>query len=557
VLHVSNISKSYGADTILSDISFVLNTGERVGLVGPNGCGKTTLLHIITGREQPDSGRVRFSPPELEVGYLAQALVFDEGESVNEVLARATREHSRAWANMQHYAELMSMTSGEADLPALTGAYAEAEARFEAAGGYAVEARLEAILTGLGLADVPRHQQVEHLSGGEKTRLGLAGLLVRQPKLLLLDEPTNHLDIDALAWLEDWLRGYAGGILIVSHDRTFLDAITTRTLVSDPKTHTLRDFAGNYSAYTATVAHEVEQQWQAYRDQLEEIGRLKQAAQHLRGQAKFKKGGKADTPDKFAKGFFANRSAATIGRAKQIERRLERLQNQDRIERPGHQWQLKLDFTNDDSGARRVLSLEGVAMSFDEDTLFRDVTLTLIHRQRIALIGANGTGKTTLLRMINGELAPTAGHIHLGAGVKLGYVSQEQKILDPDSTPYDAIRAAAEDMDQTEARSFLHFFLFSGDDVFIKIKSLSFGERARLMLALLVVQGCNFLLLDEPLNHLDLPSRERFEQALSQFPGTMLAVVHDRTFIQRIATGIWEIKEGRIRDLPVLDGIHW
>jgi ATP-binding cassette subfamily F protein 3 len=546
MLKVSNISKSYGIEMVLSDVSFVANEGERIGLVGPNGCGKTTLLRIIAGLEGADSGSVRFTPPGLRVGYLAQSPHFEEGETLGEALAHATLEHGQAWADMQRYAKLMASSPGKSDLTALTDAYAEAEMRFEAAGGYQLEARLEAVLTGLGLADIPRQLPVEHLSGGQKTRLGLAGLLIRRPHLLLIDEPTNHLDIDALAWLEAWLQDYDGAALIVSHDRTFLDETTTRTLVIDPTTHTLRDFPGNYSAYTETRAREIQHRWQAYTDQQKEIQRLRGAVQHLRGLATFSRGGKADSGDKFAKGFFADRSAKTVGRAKQIERRLERLLNEERVEKPGRQWQMRVNFADDDTGARQVLSLENVAMAFDGRSIFANVTLTLTHGQRVVLMGPNGGGKTTLLRIIAGELAPTAGHVRLGKGVKLGYAPQEQEILDPKRTPYEPIRAEVA-MSQTEARRFLHHFLFSGDEVFVKIGKLSFGERSRLMLALLVARGCNFLLLDEPVNGLDIPSRERFEGALDRFPGTVLAVAHDRTFIQRIATGIWELRNGQVK----------
>jgi len=544
MLHVSNISKSYGVDPVLTDVSFVVNAGERVGLVGPNGCGKTTLLRIIAGTEPADKGRARFDPPGLSVGYLAQALEFAPDETVQQALARATADHSQAWSDMQRTAHLMSQTG--ADLATLNQTYANAEARFEAAGGYNVEARLEAVLDGLDLAEVPRDLPVDRLSGGQKTRLGLAGLLTRQPRLLLLDEPTNHLDLSALTWLEKWLGDYDGAVLIVSHDRTFLDATTTRTLIIDAGTHTLRDFAGNYTAYAKTHRHEIDQQWQAYQDQQDEILRLRNAARRLRGQAVMKRGGKADSGDKFAKGFFSDQSAGSMGRAKQIERRLERLMNEDRIDKPAQHWQLKVDFANDNGGAREVLRLEDVSMGFGERLLFSNVNLTLTHGRRIALIGPNGMGKTTLLRLITGELTPLKGKIHLGAGVKMGYVSQEQELLDPTLTPYDTIRAEAENMDQTDIRRFLHFFLFAGDEVFVKVGDLSFGERARLMLALLVAQGCNFLLLDEPINHLDIPSRERFEQALLQFPGTVLAVVHDRMFIDHVATGVWELRDGEI-----------
>jgi ATPase subunit of ABC transporter with duplicated ATPase domains len=557
MLHITKISKSYGIHTFLSDVSFVVNPAERVGLVGPNGCGKTTLLHIIAGLEPPDAGKVRFDPAGLRVGYLAQALIFEGGETVSAVLARATAEHSQAWADMQHLARRMAAAQpGDGSRSALAEAYAAAETRFEAAGGYELEAQIEAILAGLDLAAarLPRQLPVERLSGGQKTRLGLASLLIQQPHLLLLDEPTNHLDIDALAWLEGWLRSFRGAALVVSHDRAFLDATTTRTLAIDPATHTLRDFAGNYTAYTEARACEVEQQWQAYADQQAEITQLQSAARHLRGIGKFRRGGKADSGDKFAKGFFINRSAhTTIRRAKQVEQRIEHLLTEEKVDKPGRQWQMKVAFSADGGGARQVLSLEGVAMAFGERPLFDGVALTLTHGQRIALIGPNGGGKTTLLRVIAGELEPTAGRVRLGSGVKLGYAAQEQEILDPASTPYDTIRAAAAAMSQTDVRSFLHFFLFAGDAVFVKVEDLSFGERARLMLALLIARGCNFLMLDEPINHLDIPSREQFEQALGQFPGTVLTVVHDRAFIRRLATGIWEMRGGQVRAFADLD----
>ena len=547
MLHVVNLSKSFGLEPLLAEVSFVVNSGERVGLVGPNGSGKTTLLEIIAGRTEAEAGHVRFDPPHLSVGYLPQGLQFEPEESVAGALARGQAGHSQAWAEMQGAAEAMAQATESADLVRLTTAYAQAEAHFEAAGGYELEPRLEAVLAGLDLAEVPRALPVARLSGGQKTRLGLAGLLISQPRLLLLDEPTNHLDIDALTWLEGWLKAYDGAVLVISHDRAFLDAVTTRTLALAAATPTLRDVPGNYSTYLDLLEREREQQAQAYDDQQREIAQLQQTAQHLRGQAKFRRGGKADTNDKFAKAHFANRSSGTMARAKQLEKQLARLQTEDRIDKPGRQWQLKVDFAADDKGARQVLSLENVAMTFGERTLFSQVNLTVSHGQRVVLMGPNGQGKTTLLRLITGELKPTAGQLRLGSGIKLGYLAQEQEVLDLDSTPFDTIRAViGPGLSQGETRRFLHQFLFAGDEVFVKIGHLSFGERARLMLARLVAQQCNFLLLDEPINHLDLPSREHFEQALLQFPGTILAVVHDRRFIERVATAVWELRAGRI-----------
>jgi len=547
MIRLTNISKNYGMHAILENISLSINHGERVGLVGPNGSGKTTLLQIITGHLQPDKGHVRYTPLHLKIEYLAQGLQFQPQEDFSQVLSRLTATHTQAWNTMQHYAVLMAETTDPTELTKLTTAYSQAEQTFETAGGYLLESRLETVLAGLGLLDIPRDLPVTDLSGGQKTRLGLAGLLILQPRFLLLDEPTNHLDIEALSWLESWLQNYDGAILIASHNRAFLDAVTTRTLVIDSKTATLRDFTGNYSAYRATIAHEIEQQWQAYKNQQTEIAQLKQAIQHLRGLARFKRGGKADTGDKFAKEHFGNRSANTMSRVKTIERRIEVLQTEERIEKPERQWQLRVNFSKNTEGARQVLILDNVAMSYGQTNLFCQVNLHLTHGQRVVLIGPNGTGKTTLLRIIAKQLSPTVGQVRLGPGIKLGYLAQEQEILDLNSTPYETVRATSTEMDQTEARNFLHHFLFAGDQVFIQNGSLSFGERTRLMLALLVAQGCNFLLLDEPLNHLDIPSREQFEQALSNFPGTILAVTHDQTFIQRIATEIWTIDSGQIK----------
>jgi ATPase subunit of ABC transporter with duplicated ATPase domains len=543
MLQLFNISKSYGIAPVLTKVSLGLNYGETAGLVGENGCGKTTLLRIIAGEETADSGSVTFTPIDCAVGYLAQALAFEPDDTVERALTRTHADHHHAWNEMQEIAQQMADPPPGVPPTDLTEAYAQAETRFEAAGGYQLENRLEAVLAGLGLADVPRQMPVAHLSGGQKTRLGLAGLLIRPPRLLLLEEPTNHLDGEALAWLETWLTQYEGAVLVVSHDRAFLDAVTRRTLLIDPKTHTLRDFPGNYSAAKAMLAHEIEQTWQAYQAQQGEIAQLRQSANHLRGLTTFRRGGKADSPDKFAKAFFANRSAATAGRAKQIERRIERLLTTEHIDKPTRQWSLRVPLAQDEGGARQVLQLQAVSMAFGPRRLFSGVRLTLTHGQRVVLTGPNGAGKTTLLRLIAGELSPTEGEIRVGAGVKLGYFAQEQEILQPDSSPFETIRGEAAGMDQTEVRNFLHFFLFSGDAVFTPVSALSYGERARLMLALLVARGCNFLLLDEPVNHLDIPSRERFEEALAQFPGTILAVSHDRAFCQRLATDIWELRD--------------
>lgn len=558
MLHVSQLSKSYGVTTILDDVSFVLNRGERAGLVGVNGAGKTTLLRIIAGIEQPDAGFARLDA-HATIGYLPQGLNLDESLTLDALIRQGVREWDEAKRAMDALAEQLER---EASNVKLLADYSDACARFEALGGYEVETRIAEILRGLGLENVPRELPIAKLSGGQRTRAGLARLLIAEPSVLLLDEPTNHLDVDALEWLEAFIQNYDGAALIVSHDRVFLDNTVSQILELDDMTHRVTIYHGDYAAYQQTKARELGQQWAMYQDQQSELARLTDAAKHLRGVAKFRKGGKADTNDKFAKAFFANRSKATVARAKSIEKRIEQIQTKDRVDKPKAGYALKLDFGEMPRSGQMVLSLEEVGHTYDgrrqtaDDTgqsavrrppsfLFRHLTATLLHGERVALIGANGTGKSTLLKIIVNEIQPTEGHVRLGANVRIGYMPQEQEILDAIQTPLSLIRSLMP-VDETDARHFLHYFMFEQAEVFTPIGKLSYGERARLILAKLVAEKANVLILDEPINHLDIPSRENFQAALDAFPGTILVAVHDRAFIQRFATRIWEMTEGRL-----------
>jgi ATP-binding cassette, subfamily F, member 3 len=540
MLSVSNLTKAYADHVVFRDLSFQLSAGERVGLLGPNGSGKTTLLRLITSAEQPDCGRV-FIDPNARLGYLPQGLDFAPDATLADVLHD---ERAEAAFEVERLADALALASDR--LPA----YQLALDRLTALGGYPDGAVRAEVLANLGLDRVPLETRVAALSGGQKTRLSLARVLLAEPDLLLLDEPTNHLDLLMLAWLEDWLSGFRGAALIVSHDRVFLDRTIERVLYLDPRTQTLREYAGNYSAYLEHSRLERDKQRQAYDDQQVEIVRLRNAAQHLRGLAKFKRGGKADSGDKFAKGFFANRGLETVRRAKQVEERIDRLLTDERVEKPKPSWQLKVEFNLAFSG-RDVLRLEGVSVGYGERVLLRDITHTLRRGERVALIGENGAGKSTLVKTIAGQLPPLRGDVRLGAGVKVGYFAQEQDVLEPTSTPLQTLQAAAP-MNDTQARRFLHYFLFTGDQPRQLNQSLSYGERARLMLAQLVAQGCNFLLLDEPINHLDISARTQFEQALMQFEGTALAVAHDRYFIQGFATRLWSVEGEAIVEYPTL-----
>jgi len=539
MLQVSNLSKSYGDNIILENVSFIVNVGERLGLVGPNGCGKTTLLRIVVGAERPDGGSVRFQPPGLRLGYLEQGLVHDEKDTLAHVLLPEEARLAQLEAELAQLGAALATANGE-KRSELANAYDRALAELErVAVSQAGAHEARTVLAGLGLGNLPLDTRVSVLSGGQKTRLGLARLLLERAQLLLLDEPTNHLDIEALEWLEGWLQQYPGAALVVSHDRTFLDRTVNTILELDPETHTVTAYPGNYSDYVETKTREREKHWAAYKDQQERTAHVLEEVRRLSHYATNIERGTID---------FATRKIA-MGIARQAvvqRRRLERELERDQVKKPSQTWQMKLEFSDTPSSGRDVLILEGLAAGYGGVPLFSGVSEALRAGERVALVGPNGVGKTTLLRVIGGELEPLAGRARLGAGVKLGYLSQEQTDLDPDSNPLDTVRQVAT-MGETEARTFLHCFLFSGDDVFVPVRDLSFGERARLALARLVGQGCNFLLLDEPINHLDIPSRSQFEQAMVAFEGTVLAVVHDRYFIRQFATGIWALRGGRLK----------
>jgi ATP-binding cassette, subfamily F, member 3 len=542
MLSVHHLNKSYGIQTVLHDIQFNISAGDKIGLVGPNGCGKTTLMRILAGLESADSGNVSQTFPGLQIGYLAQGFELPLDATIRSTLNLSAVDEAALEAEI---ASLAGALTASPDDSALQARYDSALAKLSS-----LDIHPESVLAPLGLSGLDPETPVGQLSGGQKTRLLLARLLLAEPQLLLLDEPTNHLDIAMLEWLEAWVRRFKGAVLVVSHDRAFLDNTVSTVFEIDPRTHQLKAYPGNYSNYAERKQAEFTQQQQAYVDQQQQITQLRAAANHIRSMTKMKKGGKGDSGDKFAKGFFGNRATKRVaGRAKNIEARIQHILEEEKIDKPRADWQVKLDFGAPGHQSREIFSAQGLSIGYTpEAPLLDNLDLYIGPGQKIVLTGENGSGKTTLLRTIAGKLPPLGGTLKLGAAVKLGYMTQEQESLPPDQTPLESLQAAAP-FNETEARHFLHFLLFSGDDPLRPNHSLSYGERARLQLGLLIAQGCNLLLLDEPINHLDIASRSRFEQALRQFEGAVLAVVHDRYFIERFAETVWLVDGNRLKML--------
>lgn len=543
MLTVHNLSKAYGLNPLFKNVTFSVNAGDRVGLIGPNGCGKSALLRLIIGQEQPDSGAVAFTPSNLRVGYLAQGFLPNENQTLGDLLHETVGNPDELEAEL---GQLALALAKRPDAETLQTAYDAALQKLSRAD----YSRVQPLLATFQLDHLDPKQPLHTLSGGQKTRLALACLLLDDPQLLLLDEPTNHLDIAMLAWLEARLNDFPGGVLIVSHDRSFLDETVSRILDLDPHSQTIREYAGSYSDYLRQYRQEREKQWSAWKDQEYEVRRMKQDIARAKAQAanterrvkSVRVGGVKEGKDHYLR--LAKKVAK---KARSREKKLDRyLDSGERVEKPPRSWQMKLELDDAPHLGKDVLFLEDLSIGYPgRPPLLEGIYQQAQTGERIILTGANGLGKTTLLRTIAGQIAPLAGRTRLGRSVRLGYMAQEQESLDPDLTPLATIQQIAP-LNQTDARSFLHYFLFSGDDPLRPNRLLSYGERARLSLASLVAAGCNFLLLDEPINHLDIPSRAMFEQALARFEGTILAVVHDRYFIEQFATKIWLLENGEL-----------
>ncbi|BBB47918.1 ribosomal protection-like ABC-F family protein [Pelolinea submarina] len=545
MLTVSDLKKTFNLQSLFEKINFSINPGERIGLIGPNGSGKTTLLRIIAGEEQADAGIIH-KPVDLRLGYLPQGRTFDVHSSLREVIGRASGDPEVLEA------ELSSAANALAAMPqdeTLIERYDDLLQRIQRAN----PARTEQILTELGLNLVDPDLPVGVLSGGQQTRLALALVLLGDPQLLLLDEPTNHLDIEMLNWLEDWLAHIASGVLIISHDRTFLDHVVTRILELDPASRSLRAYEGNYSDYLEQRRTEVRKQWDEYRDQQLEVRRMKADISRVKAQAAYTEKIMSTTrlsgrEFRNSKDFYKGLAKKVAKKAKSREKRLEQyVESDERVEKPEQHKALYFEFQNTAHLGNSVLQLEELSVGFPDKLLLRDLNLQIQAGQRIVLSGANGCGKTTLLRTVAGSLAPLAGRVLLGSSVHLGTMAQDLSNLDARQTAVETLQPYF--ANQTETRHYLATYLLAGDEVLKPVDLLSYGQRARLELALLIARGCNLLLLDEPINHLDIPSRTQFEQALDAFEGAILAVVHDRYFIERFAQEVWLVEGQGIRRL--------
>lgn len=523
ILSAKDLEKTYGTDVILENVSFHINEGDRVGIVGANGAGKTTLLNMLSGEINPDRGEF-FLSQDKTIGYLKQKNQFPKEQTLIEAVDSIFTEMHQMEKDLEDMAGQISQTKGEDK--ALLDRYAGLQELYKNRGGYTYKSEINGILNSMAFGQDYYDKKISTLSGGERTRLALACLLLEKPDILFLDEPTNHLDIGTLKWLEQYLKGYKGTLVMVSHDRYFLDQMTNR--IFEIENHKLRTYEGNYTQYASQRKIRRESELRAYEKQQSEIRRQEDMIR------RFKERG----TEKLAK------------RAASRERMLEHM---ERINRPDSEHgKIKITFRQEFQSGNDVVFAEGLSKSFgfgaERKQLFTNVNFDIKRGERICIVGPNGVGKTTLLRILMEELTPNEGYLKIGHNVKFGYYDQGQQLLNDDTTVMREVHDSYGLYKDAEIRAILGRFLFKGEQVFLRVGALSGGEKARLALLKLMMSGANVLILDEPTNHLDIDSKEIFEEALLEYPGTVIVVSHDRYFLNKIPTRILELEPSGITE---------
>jgi ATP-binding cassette subfamily F protein 3 len=526
IVSANKLEKNYGVVNILTNISFNINKGDRVGLIGVNGAGKTTLLNILSGELTYDSGDF-FISESTNIGYLKQADGLNPDNSIYQEVLEIFRDLIIMEEDLHIISQdISNCHRDEAKLEGLLNKYDQMLINFANKNGYGFRSEINGILNSLAFTKDDNGKKISTLSGGEKTRLALAKLLLQKPELLLLDEPTNHLDVDTLKWLEQYLKSYSGTLVVISHDRYFLDQVVNR--VFEIENHKVSAYEGNYKTYVEKKRQRLETEIKAYEKQRKEITRQEEIIRKFRQHK----------TEKLAK------------RAASREKRLDSIEALEKPTSPSSK--IKVHFKEGPASGRDALSLIGVSKEFGfgltKKELFSNVNCDIKKGERVCIVGPNGIGKTTLLKIILGSIKATEGHIKVGHNINFGYYDQEQELLNQDNTVLNELHSEYRLYDETEIRGLLGRFLFKNEDVYKQVSALSGGEKARLAILKLMISGSNFLIMDEPTNHLDIASKEAFEDSLMTFPGTLLLVSHDRYFLHKVPTRIIELDRDGIRN---------